>query len=811
MKAGGSLWGAGMRRARFAVLLAAIGILIFSPFRPPALGASDSPAAPSGASGSAEPQAIGPYVANTDVLEILDRQDPGGDCAKSGPLSFGCLVQAKAIAEAHEAPIGALANPFNLNVLSQIRKTIQSDLAGFRTEGEASSDQQINPGFLTHPASRLELVGIINRIDRQFIDDVVPGSEDRKRCGEISLIYRFSYSLAKGAVSSRLPVTVNVVFPAVPHARPAGAATCGEIAARWTMQMQRPASDSAAETAARLMDPKTGVASLLDGHDIERIEFNIQAYRISAQSDKTDLGSTAKYVLRVFRWDPGQKRFMPSYLTDQIDRARLLGNDKGDDNSCDPGVDRPMSKARFLRYLLSPAVLSDIDTGTLNIPKQYLACRAITVSPGGPYRSANALFWNALDEREQLLSDAAIDNAIRNARTAKRQFSFMATADDFRLRLDELSCTGCHQTRAIAGFHFPGADRSGTAVSNAVFLAGSPHFYGDQVRRTQILDRLAKGEFLTRYALATSYASRPLNKFKTDLAGTQLIGGWGSACLMPEASKASQRKWDCHAGLKCEALFSSRNAPGMGTCVPDGLHQIGDALQTGEITSTSFGKDKYLRQTPARVGDWNDKDHRDTRIPESSLPSPAPADNSYYGSHQEFYTGRDPTAADPPEEQNKIKRDALTGGFPSGMLRLSECTGLPPEATCGLVASSGFNDCIGDVGSGKKTLAQCFRERTSYAGLRACDIADPCRDDYICLRPLEYTAANGHAKFEERSKTTPYKPDDFGQKEPDAAWLSRNGGGGDQRGICIPPYFVFQFRSDGHPSPMSAAMSKTGR
>ena len=44
-------------------------------------------------------------------------------------------------------------------------------------------------------------------------------------------------------------------------------------------------------------------------------------------------------------------------------------------------------------------------------------------------------------------------------------------------------------------------------------------------------------------------------------------------------------------------------------------------------------------------------------------------------------------------------------------------------------------------------------------------------------------------------------PEDFGQKEPDAAWLGRNNGKGDRRGLCIPPYFVFQFRSDGHPSP----------
>jgi hypothetical protein len=70
---------------------------------------------------------------------------------------------------------------------------------------------------------------------------------------------------------------------------------------------------------------------------------------------------------------------------------------------------------------------------------------------------------------------------------------------------------------------------------------------------------------------------------------------------------------------------------------------------------------------------------------------------------------------------------------------------------------------------------------------------------------MGYTLDNGHQNYEQRlaAVTGIYDANDFGQKEPDQAWLSRNGGAGDQRGICIPPYFVFQFRSDGHPAPMT--------
>lgn len=747
----------------------------------------------------------GPYVADPEVIARLDRQDPEGDCAKSGPLVFACLIQALATKEAKEAPIGALANPFNLRVAQDIRETIEQDLQGFQTSDGIVPAQQIHPQFLTNPGSRIELVGIVNRIDRQFIHDIVPGSESHRRCGEISLIYRFSYSLRDGAVSSRLPVTFNVVLPAIPRNRRKGVTTCQRVAARWLAEVRRPAGRTPEQVVADLTDPATGVVSLIDGRDIERIELNIQAYRISAGSDTTDLGSTAAYIIRVFRWNPDRKMFTASYLTNQIDRARLLGNPLGDANSCDPGVRRRRSRELFLRFLLSPVVLSDVDNGTLNIPKSFLACRAVSVSPGGPTRSGNALYWDALDPKEQLVTDDRIRTALARATSARRQFSFMRSPEDVRLRLNELSCSGCHQTRAIAGFHFPGADRPGTPVSNAVYLPGSPHFYGDQLRRLVILEQLAAGERLNRYELAQSYASRPLNKFKPQMSGTQLIGGWGGACLLPDQMATSQRQWDCQPGLTCTALFDSRNAPGMGTCVPEGRHEIGDALQVGSVTSARYGFETYLRTTPAPVGDWSDRANRDTRIPPESLPADPPADNSYYGAHQEFYQG-DPTGGTgTPAEQSIVKRDALTGGFPSGMLRLSECRGLPPESTCGLVASSGFNSCLTEVTNGTRSLAECFEQRTSYAGMRACDVANPCRDDYICLRPMGYTLANGHQSYEQRLAAVAgiYNENDFGQKEPDGAWLSRNGGAGDQRGICIPPYFVFQFRSDGHPAPMT--------
>jgi hypothetical protein len=90
-------------------------------------------------------------------------------------------------------------------------------------------------------------------------------------------------------------------------------------------------------------------------------------------------------------------------------------------------------------------------------------------------------------------------------------------------------------------------------------------------------------------------------------------------------------------------------------------------------------------------------------------------------------------------------------GFPGGMCTAS-CDSA--GASCGAIAVlDSFNACLA---RGESFLA-CIRGNTRPAGLRACDQQQPCRDDYVCAR-----GAHG--------------------------------------GVCLPPYFVFQLRVDGHSS-----------
>jgi hypothetical protein len=136
---------------------------------------------------------------------------------------------------------------------------------------------------------------------------------------------------------------------------------------------------------------------------------------------------------------------------------------------------------------------------------------------------------------------------------------------------------------------------------------------------------------------------------------------------------------------------------------------------------------------------------------------------------------REPTGAGDPCETGPIarhrdpKRDRVTQvtratcarnaacntnqvGFPGGMCT-EACSELAPSSVCGAIAVlDPFNACVGRG----EPFSSCLGTHVRPAGLRACDPEKPCRDDYLCA-------------------------------------------GADERGACIPPYFVFQLRVDGHP------------
>jgi hypothetical protein len=120
------------------------------------------------------------------------------------------------------------------------------------------------------------------------------------------------------------------------------------------------------------------------------------------------------------------------------------------------------------------------------------------------------------------------------------------------------------------------------------------------------------------------------------------------------------------------------------------------------------------------------------------------------------------TFADPKRDRVKLddvlscERDGVCDrnnvGFPAGMCVVA-CASMTADEACGGIPQlTGFNNCL----AAGRRFADCVRENASPAAMRSCDLDHPCRDDYICAQA------------------------------------------GD-RGVCMPPYFLYQLRVDGHP------------
>ena len=529
--------------------------------------------------------------------------------------------------------------------------------------------------YLTTGLARFALVGVINRMDR--------GYAFPEACGETRLIYRLAYRVENNGeeVFSRLPMTINLVLKA---RGPDSRLSCAEIARRW---LSMPMGASSELVKDLLSDDGPLASSLRAGNQALRLELNMQIVRWPA-AVRPDFGGHAEYLFKVYDWVSETKSYRETTLENQIDRDKLAKS--------------PELMKKLKAWMLDPANVAKLDSGTLIIPEEFLAKRAISTAPGGLTRSGNRPFFKLFDNSELEKAIARVPGLMN-----------IKSVNGFNRRLTDVTCAGCHQTRAIGGFHFMGRDPLLKYPGNSVYVPGSAHFFGDLPRRQDILKTIAQ-EKAPDYS--KGFSSRPQTHRSGMLKSSGLMNGWGAHCS--NSNDPSFKDWSCGEGLICKVLLANPLEPGIGVCMPDpkGKRQIGDPMEAGTVNSSAFGADKYT------LGE--------------KFPLPDPAKQ----------------VASPMSSQGGQK----TGGFPNGAIRTKTCDDLPKEAVCGSLpaAKSGFNDC---VASGKN-FVQCIREFAAGVGLRGCDTMNPCRDDYICSESYEKG-----------------------------------------RGACVPPYFLFQFRVDGHP------------
>jgi hypothetical protein len=176
-------------------------------------------------------------------------------------------------------------------------------------------------------------------------------------------------------------------------------------------------------------------------------------------------------------------------------------------------------------------------------------------------------------------------------------------------------------------------------------------------------------------------------------------GGWGSHCGLGDPSFAP---WTCASGFRCLGVHGEEGAKEVGECFSEEANAVGEPCQRGTIRPN-------------------------------------------LDSHGDGIAGAKANAC------ASGVCEAMGVGFPDGMCAVG-CG--DAGSTCGAIAIlTDFNACL----ARNDPFSDCLAKNVRPAGLKACDVKRPCRDDYLCTR------------------------------------------GADAKNTCIPPYFLFQMRVDGHP------------
>jgi hypothetical protein len=257
-----------------------------------------------------------------------------------------------------------------------------------------------------------------------------------------------------------------------------------------------------------------------------------------------------------------------------------------------------------------------------------------------------------------------------------------------------MSCQGCHQARAIAGFHLLGEERDDNARMNALAVGSSAHLNEELPWRAKVLHGLAEKQSVADPMPFAEHGA-------TD-------GSEGAHCGLGDAAFTS---WTCAAGLKC----IDHHGDVLGICSHE-TAQVGDVCDLGTVTHAT-------------------DPHQDTVTDRRTRPCAAPGQNA--------------------------RCNVVSLGFPDGLCR-TDCSDadagkITDKTICGGIPSaSGLTKCLT---VDRLPFKDCLANNNNPTTLRSCDAHDSCRDDYACMR-----VKNGPAGI----------------------------------GACMPPYFAFQARVDGH-------------
>lgn len=493
-------------------------------------------------------------------------------------------------------------------------------------------------------------------------------------------------------------------------------------------------------------DAKTLKSGPLKNLSFKQLEVNFQSLRFTS-GYMHDFGGQAMYMQRVFR--KVAARLEPVGLENTPDVLAIKKD--------------PALLKRFVEYLKKPENLNDLDTGILNInfdPK-FLSKLSVSWSTLGRARTANRPYAEMFRENHTLLESIDIS-----------KLKYIKSHDALIERLDNLTCMGCHQSGGTAGFHLLGfADSAFSHPFNRQELALSPHATAEISRRMAWLKKVANGQEPNHFRPHSTFSSSDwkenfkIPKFMNLNVGQLCIAEPATYSMQPTCADPKGRAVECQ-----RTVFAQGKKVLLGECVlKEAVDSAGSVCWKGEIKESlmvhpernppSFNFMAFEDKWKLSERLFKDLKSYSCVLPQSGAP-----------------LGRMSRRCSLQEENFEVD-------FSKGI----------PDELCANQGGSGFDMCAASGDSGG-----CLERKVARSMLDTCSENRFCREDYICQKFPDYNkiSVKDYVRKKGDQLINLSRPSNIrGEVIEEARLLGI--------GFCVPTYFLFNMRLDGHPSPVT--------